>query len=100
MAAFVVLYQHQRQALRVAARSPYRASPSRPSPNRWVHLGVIACLTAILIGGLFEYNLGDSEILTMFFVIVAGGYLATPEPQAGMHAVPGVPHLAPPQEPA
>jgi hypothetical protein len=42
---------------------------------------VIACLTAILVGGLFEYNLGDSEILTMFFVIVAGGYLASPEAQ-------------------
>jgi hypothetical protein len=26
--------------------------------------------------GFFEYNLGDSEVLTMFLVVVACGYLA------------------------
>jgi len=26
--------------------------------------------------GVFEYNLGDSEVLTMFLVVVACGYLA------------------------
>jgi O-antigen ligase len=114
MAAFVVLYLHQRRALQAAARalhrpspqrpspqrpSPHHPSPHRPSPCRWVHLGVVACLTAILVGGLFEYNLGDSEILTMFLVIVAGGYLATPESRTGLHAVPP-PHAPTPQEPA
>lgn len=74
LAAFAVLFSHQRRALRWLARG----SPAR-SPERFVHLAVIACLVAILVGGLFEYNLGDSEILTMFFVIVAGGYLATSE---------------------
>ncbi|MDZ7640348.1 MAG: O-antigen ligase family protein [Bryobacterales bacterium] len=70
MAAFAMLFLHQWRALRrLRGRSA----------GRFVHLGVIACLVAILVGGLFEYNLGDSEILTMFFVIVAGGYLAAPE---------------------
>ncbi|MCC6265128.1 MAG: O-antigen ligase family protein [Bryobacterales bacterium] len=74
LAAFAVLFLHQRRALqRIAQRSPPR------SLERFTHLAVIACLVAILVGGLFEYNLGDSEILTMFFVIAAGGYLATPE---------------------
>lgn len=78
LAAFAVLFLHQKRALtRIALCSPPRAR----SPERFVHLAVIACLVAILVGGLFEYNLGDSEILTMFFVIVAGGYLATPEQQ-------------------
>lgn len=76
MAAFVVLFLHQRNALR---RKEIRHSAR--SVERFIHLAVIACLVAILVGGLFEYNLGDSEILTMFFVIVAGGYLATPETQ-------------------
>src|SRR5690606_38807100 len=76
MAAFVVLFLHQRNALR---RTAIRHSAR--SLERFIHLGAIACLVAILVGGLFEYNLGDSEILTMFFVIVAGGYLATPETQ-------------------
>ena len=76
MAAFAMLFLHQKRALaRMALRSP----PRPRSPERFVHLAVIACLIAILAGGLFEYNLGDSEILTMFLVIVAGGYLATPE---------------------
>lgn len=73
LAAFAMLYLHQRRGLRLTA------PPAQQPDRRWIHLGVIACLTAILTGGLFEYNLGDSEILTMFFVIVAGGYLATPE---------------------
>lgn len=74
MAAFAMLFLHQRRALRrMAPRSSSR------SVERFIHLAVIACLVAILVGGLFEYNLGDSEILTMFFVIVAGGYLGTPE---------------------
>lgn len=74
LAAFAVLFLHQRRALQRIAQS----SPPR-SLERFTHLAVIACLVAILVGGLFEYNLGDSEILTMFFVIAAGGYLATPE---------------------
>ncbi len=76
MAAFAVLFLHQKRALqRISSRSHGQSR----SPERFVHLAVIACLIAILVGGLFEYNLGDSEILTMFLVIVAGGYLATPE---------------------
>lgn len=73
MAAFAMLFLHQFRALRQA-----RAQGAR-SLIRCIHMAVIACLVAILVGGLFEYNLGDSEILTMFFVIVAGSYLATPE---------------------
>lgn len=87
LAAFVVLFLHQKRALaRIALHSPPRAR----SPERFVHLAVIACLVAILVGGLFEYNLGDSEILTMFFVIAAGGYLATPEQQL-LRAEPDIP---------
>ena len=80
MAAFAMLFWHQIRALRVQRK---RADPHARSLERAIHLSVIASLVAILVGGIFEYNLGDSEILTMFFVIVAGGYLATPEIPAG-----------------
>jgi putative inorganic carbon (hco3(-)) transporter len=38
--------------------------------------GAIAVIIAILAEGLAEYNLGDSEVLTMFLAVVAFGYLA------------------------
>jgi putative inorganic carbon (HCO3(-)) transporter len=38
--------------------------------------GGIAVVLATLVDGFVEYNLGDSEFLTMFLVTIAGGYLA------------------------
>ncbi len=40
----------------------------------WVQYGVLAVGTAVLAEGLFEYNLGDSEVLTMFLAVIACGY--------------------------
>lgn len=31
----------------------------------WIHHGAVAVLVAVLVTGLFEYNLGDSEVLAM-----------------------------------
>ena len=36
----------------------------------------IAVLIAFLIEGLFEHNLGDSEVLSMFWIVTAWGYRA------------------------
>ncbi len=38
--------------------------------------GAIAVTIAILAEGFFEYNLGDSEVLTMFLSVIACGYVA------------------------
>jgi putative inorganic carbon (hco3(-)) transporter len=38
--------------------------------------GCIAVVLAFLIEGFFEYNLGDSEVLTMFWAVLAFGYRA------------------------
>lgn len=46
--------------------------------ERACHLGVAAVVVAVMAGGIFEYNLGDSEILTMFLVVVAAGYSSGP----------------------
>jgi len=43
---------------------------------RWVLHGAIAAILAILAEGLLEYNLGDSEVLTLFLVVVSFAYLA------------------------
>ena len=38
--------------------------------------GAIAVILAVLAEGYFEYNLGDSEVLTLFLSVVACGYVA------------------------
>jgi putative inorganic carbon (HCO3(-)) transporter len=43
---------------------------------RFVLHGAIAVIAAILAAGYFEYNLGDSEVLTMFLNVAAFGYVA------------------------
>ncbi len=44
---------------------------------RFVLHGAIAAILAILAEGYAEYNLGDSEVLTLFLAVVAFGYIAT-----------------------
>ena len=44
------------------------------SQELFVLHGTVAVVIAILIGGIFEYNLGDSEVLMMFVTVVALAY--------------------------
>ncbi len=56
-------------------RAVKRAGPT-PSQQRFLLHGAIAVTIGVLVGGLFEYNLGDSEVLMMFVSVVALGYAA------------------------
>ncbi len=47
-------------------------SPER----RFILHGAIAVIAAVMTEGLFEYNLGDSEVLTMFLVVASCAYVA------------------------
>ena len=38
--------------------------------------GAIAVIIAVMVGGYFEVNLGDSEVLAMFLAVVGCGYSA------------------------
>ncbi|MBV8551144.1 MAG: O-antigen ligase family protein [Acidobacteriaceae bacterium] len=38
--------------------------------------GTVAVIIGVLVGGIFEYNLGDSEVLMMFVCVVSLGYAA------------------------
>ena len=49
------------------------------SLRRGVLHGCIAGIIAILIEGVFETNLGDSEVLTMFLAVIAAGYVTARE---------------------
>ncbi len=52
-----------------------RRAPAR-GDTRFLLQATIACVLAILVEGFAELNLGDSEVLTMFLVITACGYVA------------------------
>jgi O-antigen ligase len=47
---------------------------------RWVLYAALTVLSAVMLGGFFEVNLGDSEVLAMFLSVVACGYVALLEP--------------------
>lgn len=42
--------------------------------HRYILHGAIAVVIAILAAGFFEYNLGDSEVLTMFLAVTTAAY--------------------------
>lgn len=46
------------------------------SNERFVLHGSIAVVIGIMVSGLFEVNLGDSEVLTSFLIVVGCGYIA------------------------
>jgi putative inorganic carbon (hco3(-)) transporter len=53
-----------------------RAARRESGEALFVLHGAVAVILAILAEGFFEYNLGDSEVLTLFLAVVAFGYLA------------------------
>ncbi len=55
--------------------SALRGKASSPEARFVLH-GAIAVILAILAEGLLEYNLGDSEVLTLFLATIAFGYIA------------------------
>jgi putative inorganic carbon (HCO3(-)) transporter len=60
-----------------------RAARRESGEALFVLHGAVAVILAILAEGFFEYNLGDSEVLTLFLTVIAFGYLAIePAPDA------------------
>ena len=50
--------------------------PPDAGDRRFILNGAIAVILATMVAGFFEHNLGDSEVLTMFLVVAACGYVA------------------------
>jgi putative inorganic carbon (hco3(-)) transporter len=63
--------------------------PKGRSDRRWLLHGAIASLIGFMIGGVFEKNMGDTEVLTMFLVIMCLGYLAAEPPKNPLASVTG-----------
>ena len=60
-----------------------RVLPPKRSDEAFLLHGGIAILIATMVAGFFELNLGDSEVLTMFLVVVGCGYAAVERVAAG-----------------
>ena len=56
--------------------SAIRKIGRRRSSELFLLHGTVAVIIGILVGGLFEYNLGDSEVLMMFVSVLALGLAA------------------------
>ena len=56
-----------------------RGLPADNTLQRAVLHGCIAGIIAILVEGVFETNLGDSEVLTMFLAVIGAGYVTARE---------------------
>jgi O-antigen ligase len=73
VAALVIMLWDYGRALR-------RAAAGRSDARFLLH-GAVAVLVAVAVSGLFEVNLGDSEVLTLFLAVAALGYVAVEEVQ-------------------
>ena len=60
-------------AIAAVARSCVRAAGSADARRIWILHGTVAVILSVLAEGLFEHNLGDSEVLTMFLTVIACG---------------------------
>jgi putative inorganic carbon (hco3(-)) transporter len=63
------------QILYDCLRRIWRLPPGR-SDLKFVLHGAVAVVIATMVAGVFEHNLGDSEVLTMFLVVVGCAYAA------------------------
>jgi putative inorganic carbon (HCO3(-)) transporter len=59
-----------------------RALPPGRGEAKFVLHGAIAVIIGIMISGIFELNLGDSEVLMMFLAVAACGYIAVEKAKA------------------
>lgn len=62
--------------LAAVTRDLHRAAMEHArNPASWALRAAVAVIIAILAEGFFEYNLGDSEVLTMFLATIACAYV-------------------------
>ena len=54
-----------------AALREARRGPAEDPGAAWAAGGVLGALAAVFVAGLFEYNLGDSEVLMLFLLLTA-----------------------------
>lgn len=61
----------RRAALQGAAPGSHRPEPNEPL---FASTAALGCTAALLVAGFFEYNFGDSEVLTLFLFVMSAPY--------------------------
>jgi O-antigen ligase len=85
-----------------ASRIYARISPAR-ADDRALVAGSLAAVAGFLVGGLFEYSFGDSEVIALVWVVAAFPFAIEREvsaSRAGMPRSPGMPPTPPPVSPS
>ena len=73
-------------AMRDLIRALRRLAPGR-SDTRFILNAAIASIIGTALSGVFEHNLGDTEVLTMFLVILCAGYVAAETKKAAVEEI-------------
>jgi len=82
--AMLMLVWFLARALRDFLRA-LRRLPAGRMEEKFILHGAVAAILAVAVAGLFELNLGDSEVLALFLAMIACGYVAleqAPSPAA------------------
>lgn len=56
--------------------------PGKRSTEHFLLQGATACIIGTMVSGIFEHNLGDTEVLTLFLAIMCLGYTAVKQVNA------------------
>lgn len=72
-------------------RDHWKALRGSSGENRFILQSVVAAMIGLILGGFFELNLGDSEVLTVFLTLVSLGYAAIERQKAEALACMGNP---------
>ena len=64
----------------LAALREARRAAAEGRGARWAAAGALAALCAVFVAGLFEYNLGDSEVLLLVLLLTAVPFATRGEP--------------------
>ncbi|HEY3129549.1 MAG TPA: O-antigen ligase family protein [Acidobacteriota bacterium] len=51
------------------------AGTALPEGKKFAARAAISCIVALLVAGMFEYNFGDSEVLTLFLFFITSPYV-------------------------
>lgn len=63
----------------------YRRTRRGAAEDRWLAVGVLGALSAIMIAGLFEYNFGDSEVLYVILLLSVVPFTLPQEAESPRH---------------
>jgi O-antigen ligase len=69
-----LIWDAWKMSRRAARESKSKIGAREPNEALFASTAALGCAAALLVAGLFEYNFGDSEVLTLFLFIMSAPY--------------------------